>query len=75
MAMIAAVGVQDCQHSVIPAQAGIQTKDFSPVSLAPRLRGGDGKNKLANGLPKPVGLRPPLVRFLLVCFLCVFASH
>ena len=29
---------------VIPAQAGIQTDDFNPVSLDPRLRGGDGKN-------------------------------
>jgi len=27
--------------SVIPAQAGIQTKDINPVSLDPRLRGGD----------------------------------
>ena len=29
---------------VIPAQAGIQTNDVNPVSLDPRLRGGDEKN-------------------------------
>jgi len=29
--------------TVIPAQAGIQTEDDNPISLAPRLRGGDEK--------------------------------
>ena len=30
-------------NTVIPAKAGIQTEDLNPVSLDPRLRGGDGK--------------------------------
>jgi squalene synthase HpnC len=33
---------QVCENIVIPAQAGIQAKDANPVSLDPRLRGGDG---------------------------------
>jgi hypothetical protein len=33
--------------SVIPAKAGIQTEDLNPVSLAPCLRGGDGKKNVA----------------------------
>jgi len=39
-----------CKNTVIPAKAGIQTKDVNSVFLAPRLRGGDGKIELANGL-------------------------
>jgi len=35
------------KKTVIPAKAGIQTQDFNPVSLDPRLRGGDEKNDLA----------------------------
>ena len=38
--------VQDSQNPVIPAQAGIQTSDFHPVSLDSRLRGSDEKNNL-----------------------------
>ena len=41
---------QVCENTVIPAQAGIQTKDVNLVSLAPRLRGGDGKTELVDGL-------------------------
>ena len=33
------------QNSVIPTQAGTQTNDMNPVSLAPRLRGGDGERE------------------------------
>ena len=32
--------LQVCQNAVIPAQAGIQTKDFNLVSLDSRLRRG-----------------------------------
>jgi hypothetical protein len=39
------------QNTVIPAQAGIQTEEFNPDSLAPCLRRGDGKTELANGVP------------------------
>jgi len=38
------------RNPVIPAKAGIQTKDVNSVFLAPRLRGDDGKIELANGL-------------------------
>ena len=41
---------QVCENNVIPAQAGIQTKDVSLVSLDPRLREGDGKAELVDGL-------------------------
>ena len=34
-------------NTVIPAKAGIQTEDLNPVSLDPRLRGGDGKKNVA----------------------------
>ena len=40
-------GLQSPKTFVIPAQAGIQTEDFDPVSLDPRFRGGDGKNDFA----------------------------
>ena len=44
-----AVDVQDCQNPVIPAQAGIQTRDFYlDVSLDSRLRRSDEKNELAH---------------------------
>jgi len=35
-------------NPVIPAKAGIQTEDVNPVSLDPRLRGGDGKEANKN---------------------------
>jgi len=35
---------QSLPNTVIPAQAGIQTKDVHTAPLGPRLRGGDGKN-------------------------------
>jgi len=38
----AAESVAATQSPVIPAKAGIQTDDVQPVSLDPRLRGGDG---------------------------------
>ena len=37
------VELKNHQNTVIPAQAGIQTEDVTPISLDPRLRGGDGK--------------------------------
>ena len=40
--------VQDCRNTVIPAQAGIQTRDFNPASLDSRLRGSDEKIQLAH---------------------------
>ena len=40
-------GLQSPKTFVIPAQAGIQTEDFDPVSLDPRFRGGDEKNDFA----------------------------
>jgi len=39
-----------CKNTVIPAKAGIQTKNVNSVFLAPRLREDDGKIELANGL-------------------------
>jgi 5-formyltetrahydrofolate cyclo-ligase len=42
---------QSPQHSVIPAQAGIQTEDFHAVSLDPRIRGGDVEKDFADRLP------------------------
>jgi len=44
------VRLQVCKNTVIPAKAGIQTKDVNSVFLTPRLRGDDGKIELANGL-------------------------
>jgi hypothetical protein len=38
------------KNTVIPAKAGIQREYENVVSLDPRLRGGDEKNKLANGV-------------------------
>jgi|GEM_PF-484734 len=52
--------------SVIPAKAGIQTEDLNPVSLAPRLRGGDGK--------KNVAVLLAIVSFLLTASF-IFADH
>jgi len=37
-------GLQSHPSTVIPANAGIQTEDFDPVPLAPRLHGDDEKN-------------------------------
>ena len=42
------VDPQSPQNIVIPAQAGIQTEDVSPVSLDPRLREGDEQNDFAD---------------------------
>jgi len=39
-----AQGLRSSSNTVIPAQAGIQTDGLNPVSLDPRLRGGDKKN-------------------------------
>ncbi|MCL2710524.1 MAG: hypothetical protein FWE95_06565 [Planctomycetaceae bacterium] len=39
--------VKTSSPHVIPAQAGIQTEDVNPVSLAPRLRGGDERGGMA----------------------------
>jgi len=47
---VGSVRRQVCENTVIPAQAGIQTKDVNLVSLDPRLRGGDGKTELVDGL-------------------------
>ena len=47
---------ENVQAPVIPAQAGIQTNDVNPVSLAPRLRGGDA----GQPQPSPVIQRPPV---------------
>ena len=43
-------------NAVIPAKAGIQTNDVSPVSLDPRLRGGDGKNDFSRSMYLWVGI-------------------
>jgi len=37
------------KDAVIPAKAGIQTKDVNTVFLDPRLRGGDEKIELVDG--------------------------
>ncbi|MCL2709498.1 MAG: thioredoxin family protein [Planctomycetaceae bacterium] len=42
-----AIDSQNAQNAVIPAQAGIQTEDVNVNSLAPRFRGGDGKDDAA----------------------------
>jgi len=41
---------QVCKNAVIPAKAGIQTKDENTVFLDPRLRGGGEKTELVDGL-------------------------
>jgi len=43
---------------VIPAKAGIQTGDLNLVSLAPRLRGGDGENGVTVLFPAPKSRLP-----------------
>ena|GEM_PF-1607013 len=44
---------QVCINSVIPAQAGIQTKDSQPVFLDSGFCRNDEKSKLVDGLPTP----------------------
>ena len=39
--------VDESATTVIPAKAGIQTRDTNTISLAPRLRGGDGQTDFA----------------------------
>jgi len=53
-------------NAVIPAKAGIQTNDVSPVSLAPRLRGGDGKNDFSCSMYLWVGIAScfPILAFI-----------
>jgi len=59
-----AVGAtQSPSSTVIPAQAGIQTKDVHTASLDPRLRGGDGKNLYQPVRPAvhfPPSVAPPV---------------
>ena len=55
-----AVRRQVCRNAVIPAKAGIQTKEVNPVFLAPRLRGGDEKTELVDGLYRMA----PLLAFI-----------
>ena len=58
---------QVCKNAVIPAKAGIQTRDVIPAFLDSRLRGSDEKTELVDGLDGGVEyFRKPLHFFVLL---------